>query len=122
VSGALKVKLPPYETPRNAWRKKIHSAVARSMETANVKYSKDDRLVLEIELYMTERMLGFHDVDNRLKDVLDALQGRMGGPKNIHEHAKLIPNDRQIFQVVIQKVVVPNGSTEGGRLTIRRMR
>ncbi len=118
----LKVSLPPYETPRNAWRKKIHKNVALAMHAGNVTYSPGDRFAVEIELHMDEGMLGFHDVDNRLKDVLDALQGRMGGPKKLHRHTRLINNDRQVFQVSISKVLVPAGSKGGGLLKIRRIR
>src|SRR5579859_2915752 len=116
MARPLKVSLPAYETPRNAWRKRSHGAVIRSMDVAKMTYSEEYRLALEVELHMTERMLGFHDVDNRLKDVLDALQGRMGGPKKVHRHAKLIVNDRQIFQVLIKKVLRPRGCTGGGHL------
>ena len=75
----LEVPLPPYERPRNVWRLKIHAAASKAMATAGITYAETDWLELDVQLVMTERMLRFHDVDNRLKDVLDALQARLGG-------------------------------------------
>ncbi|SRR6266566_5769028 len=118
----LKVSLPPYTSPRNEWRRKIHKAVSRSMNAGKVTYAPDDRFAVDIELHMTETMLGFHDVDNRLKDVLDALQGRMGGSKKVHAHTRLISNDKQVFEVVIKKVLLSTGSRGGGILKLRRIR
>ena len=59
-------------------------------------------------------MLGFHDVDNQLKDVLDALQGRMGGKSRIAK--SLIDNDSQIIAVTISKVLVEDRSRAGASL------
>jgi Holliday junction resolvase RusA-like endonuclease len=114
----VRVVLPPYETPRNAWREKIHAAAAASLAAAGVAYSQDDRLRLHVCLHMSESMLWFHDIDNRLKDVLDALQGRAGGPKSVRRLAALIPNDRQVYRAVIEKVTAPAGDESGGWLTI----
>jgi hypothetical protein len=38
------------------------------------------------------RALEIHDVDNRLNDVLDALQGRMGGSKAVRKFEPIILN------------------------------
>jgi hypothetical protein len=43
-----------------------------------------------------EPHIKFHDVDNRLKDIMDSLQGRMGGSKKEQLFERLIPNDSQI--------------------------
>jgi hypothetical protein len=117
----LRVALPPYQTPRYEWRKEIHKAVVREMRLAKIAYSPNDRFGVEIELRMADRMFRFHDVDNRLKDILDALQGRMGGPKNVHAYTRLIDNDNQVTRVVIQKVLLPPGSRGGGRLKVVRL-
>jgi hypothetical protein len=118
---ALRVSLPPYRTPRNEWRKEIHKAVVREMRLAKVAYSPHDRFGIEVELRMTNQMFRFHDVDNRLKDILDALQGRMGGPKNVHAYRRLIDNDNQVTRVVIQKVLLPPGAPGSGRLKVVRL-
>jgi len=62
-----------------------------------------------------------HDVDNRLKDILDALQARFGGPKSVRRKYRLFENDRQVSRVVIEKQPIPKSLSDdaGGRLLIR---
>jgi len=62
-----------------------------------------------------------HDVDNRLKDILDALQGRFGGSKSARAKWRLFSNDRQVCRVVIEKQPIPKNLDDdaGGRLLIR---
>ncbi len=88
------------------------------MRAANIVYSEADWLAVEVQFVMTPAMLQFHDVDNRLKDVLDALQARVGGPKKIRRLAPIIPNDYQIVRATVEKV---SGEVLGGHLTIRRL-
>lgn len=96
----LSVRIPPYHAPRNEWRRKIHRAVLRKLKESTVAYDGRDKFEVEIRLYMNDSELSFHDVDNRLKDILDALQGRAGGPKKIRTLAPIIPNDNQIYRVI----------------------
>ena len=116
LSTVLEVSLPPYETPRNAWRAKIHAAALEAMRAAGIAYAETDWLAVEVQLIMNEAMFRFHDVDNRLKDILDALQARVGGPKRIRKLAPLVPNDFQVVRASVEKVA---GSDLRGRLTIR---
>ena len=118
LSQTLEVSLPPYETPRNAWRGKIHAATSQAMQAAGIVYSEADWLSVEVVLVMTQAMLRFHDVDNRLKDVLDALQALLGGPKKVRKAPPLVPNDFQIIRASVEKVA---GEILGGSLTIRRL-
>lgn len=69
---------------------------------------------------MDETALRFHDVDNRLKDIMDALQGRAGGPKKFRNHSPIIPNDKQIYRVIIEKAFPPKQSQGLGHLVIKR--
>ena len=117
----LKIRIPPYSAPRNAWRRQLHAAIAESQEKSKVKYRETDRLEVEVRLYMDYQALGFHDVDNRLKDILDALQGRAGGPKNRRTLQAIVPNDRQIFRVIVEKREPPKQSHGKGHLVIRRL-
>lgn len=71
---------------------------------------------------MDDTALLSHDVDNRLKDILDALQGRVGGPKAIRTLAPIIPNDRQIYRVIIEKAPLSWQSQGWGHLIIRKLR
>ena len=67
-------------------------------------------------------LIGFHDVDNRLKDVLDSLQARMGGSKAMRQYQPLIPNDSQVFTVTVTKMLPPPQSHGMGHVTITKHR
>jgi Holliday junction resolvase RusA-like endonuclease len=110
-------RIPPYATPRNDWRRLIYNAARKEMETGRVTYRKDDRLAVTLVLYFP-RAIGFHDVDNRLKDVLDALQGRMGKVTR----RPLIPNDKQVYRVAVTKMLPPPQSHTLGHVTITKQR
>ena len=116
----VKFRIPPYVTPRNDWRRLIYKAARTEMQARRVTYRSDDRLAVEVVLYLDGGAIRFHDVDNRLKDVLDALQGRMGGPKAVRRQQPLIPNDNQIFRVAVTKMQPPPQSHGLGHVTITR--
>jgi hypothetical protein len=121
----LKVRIPEYAPPRNTWRQAIHKAVTEVQEKEGVSYERDDRLEVKLRLYFTsDRATEIHDVDNRLKDCLDALQGRVGGTKTKTKKAlpPIVPNDRQIWRVVVEKGAAPKQSAHGrGHLVVRRL-
>ena len=75
----LRVPLPPYLAPRLAWRRGLLSVVRAAKRNRHIAYDESDRLALTVRLYLTGRNLDRIDVDNRLKDVMDALQGQIGG-------------------------------------------
>ena len=116
----IKIRIPPYVSPRNHWRRKDHSAAAQELESKGIRYAEQDRLELKVLLYLNESALSFHDVDNRLKDLMDALQGRVGGSKATGTLEPIVPNDRQIFKVTVEKKRPPGQSKGAGHLTIRR--
>lgn len=121
----LTIRIPEYGAPRNSWRQAIHQAVMQAQSTTSVKYRSDDRLELTLRLYFTDGQAAeIHDVDNRLKDCLDALQGRVGGTKTKTARVlePIVPNDRQIWRVVVEKALAPKQASGRGHLTIRRLR
>ena len=118
----LRVRLPPYVHPRLVWRRKLQDAIEEKQRQVRVTYEASDRLELSVLLYLKGRALEIHDVDNRLKDVMDALQGRIGGSKARKPVSPIILNDRQIWRVVIEKREPPPQSHGLGHLTIRRLR
>lgn len=118
----MRVRIPRYRYPRNAWRYDLHAAVIASQAAAGVRYSEDERLEVTVRLYLSERSLRSHDVDNRIKDVLDALQGRAGGSKGVRKLEAIIPNDRQIYKVSVEKSVSPKQGGGLGHLVIRKYR
>lgn len=118
--ATLHFRIPSYATPRNRWRQLIWQAAWGAARERGIEYCPTDRLAVSIVLYLGEPALALHDVDNRSKDVLDALQGRMGGPKIVRKHRPLIPNDSQVWQVCVTKALPPKQSRALGHVTIRR--
>jgi Holliday junction resolvase RusA-like endonuclease len=109
-SQKLKFRLPEYVSPRNAWRKRIHASALKAAKTQGVEYGPTAKLAVEVKLYLRRRALETHDVDNRLKDILDALQGRAGDSKAIRTLQPIILNDCQIYRASITKSVPPKQS------------
>jgi len=93
-----------------------------AIKDKGIEYTTDQKLELFITLYLAEPHIRFHDVDNRLKDIMDSLQGRMGGSKKKQLFKRLIPNDRQIYKVTIEKKRPPIQSHGLGHLEIRKYR
>jgi Holliday junction resolvase RusA-like endonuclease len=118
----LTVRLPEYRRPRNAWRREIHRVVSEGLEKAGIRYKDTDRLEIAARLYFQRNKLRLVDIDNRLKDILDALQGHVGGAGKRQRTLKpLIPNDSQVFRVIVEKGLPPKQSKRGrGHLFIRK--
>jgi hypothetical protein len=118
---SLHIRIPPYSAPRNAWRQAINAAVVDAQQRRGVHYCETDRLEICLRVYLDDKSMFFHDVDNRLKDVLDALQGRAGGPKTHNRLPAIIPNDRQVWRVMVEKALAPKQSNGMGHLFIRKL-
>ena len=117
----LSARIPPYRSPRNTWRRDIHESLMAAAESSSVNYDHSDKLQIVVTLYMPEASLHSHDIDNRLKDIMDALQGRCGGPKAIHSLRAIIPNDRQVYRVTILKKIPPKQNKGYGRIIITKL-
>lgn len=117
----LHVRIPSYRSPRNSWRRLIHAAVVKAQTRSPTRYNATDRLEIAVRLYMPTAVLTANDVDNRLKDVLDAVQGRAGGSKRVRTLEAIVPNDRQVYRVIVEKMLPPKQSKGLGHLTIRRL-
>jgi Holliday junction resolvase RusA-like endonuclease len=116
----LKTRIPPYVYPRNEWRRKINQEATKCLDESKISYSREDQLELLIKLYLKKRALDFHDLDNRLKDIMDALQGRGGGGKKKPTFQPVLKNDAQVYRVIIEKTSSPKQGREFGHLTIRK--
>ena len=117
-SRTIRVKLPGYQKDRSRWRQRILDAVLE----AGITYDEDEPLEVVVLLYMTKgKRIAIHDVDNRLKDILDALQGRFGSRR---ARKRLIENDNRVHRAVIEKQPIPKVLSEdaGGYLLIRPYR
>ena len=113
-------RLDEYCFPRLAWRTKIYKRALEAAETTRVIFSPQDKLQLIIRLYLTPKELLVHDVDNRAKDVMDSLQGRLGGPKSKCKRKPIIPNDNQVYKLVVEKLIAPAQSGGLGHVTVRK--
>ncbi len=122
----LKALIPTYEKDRGGWRRKILTSVLRARKLAGVRYDPRDRLELVVLLYLKKgKRHTIHDIDNRLKDILDSLQGRFGGPKSARKKTRVIENDNQVCRVVMEKQPIPKkypNDDVGSRLLIRPYR
>jgi hypothetical protein len=116
----LKVRIPQYKTPRNQWRKEIHKAVMEKLQKTNISYSAVDTFEIIARIHFDRSSILSHDVDNRLKDILDALQGRAGGSKKLKLLHKIIPNDNQIYKVIIEKLFPRKSHHSFGHLIIKK--
>jgi hypothetical protein len=92
-----------------------------AVKKQGVSYPEDAKLAVEVRLHLQGRALEIHDVDNRTEDILDALQGRMGGSKAVRKFAPIIQNDRQVFRVVITKSLPPKQSLGLGHVAVSRI-
>jgi hypothetical protein len=93
----------------------------RACRLAGVTYQPSDRLEVRVLLYIGDPLLALTDVDNRAKDVLDALQGRAGGSKRGSALSAVIPNDSQVHRLVIEKARPPKQSLGLGHVLIGRL-
>ena len=117
----LKVRLPEYGYPRTAWRRSIYRVVLEQKKKTGTTYTKNDKIELSIKLYFGRSKIKRMDVDNRLKDIMDALQGRFGGTgSKCSSVAPIIPNDSQIYRVHVEKQLPPWKSHGLGHLRIRK--
>jgi len=118
----LRVRLPEYVTPRFKWRQLILRETVAEQQRLDISYGVEDKLEVHVRLYLRGAALTMHDVDNRLKDILDALQGRVGGGNKRRRRPRVILNDSQIWRAVIEKASPPPQSHGLGHLTIRGFR
>jgi len=122
----IQATLPPYRKDRQEWRRQVLKTVRIAAEEAGVEYSAEQQLDVEVLLYMKgAKRHAIHDVDNRLKDILDALQGRFRGPSG--KKLRLIENDNKICRALIEKRATPKQykntrESPGGKITIRPYR
>ena len=124
----VKVRLPVYPvtpkhhkqpvSPKEKWRYQIYRALRKEMKDLGVTYRPQDKVEIYVRLYFDGGKLRMTDVDNRLKDVMDALQGRARGRKL----QPILPNDSQVYRVTVEKTDTHPASHGRGHLIISRYR
>jgi Holliday junction resolvase RusA-like endonuclease len=120
-SLTVAARIPNFMKDSVAWRRAIHAAVGQARDEAGIRYSTTDKLDVQIRLHLTNPKLTVLDLDNRLKDIFDALQGFMHDKGGSGECQPIIPNDNQIYRVVVEKRLAPKATRAAeSRITIRR--
>ncbi|HEY6958544.1 MAG TPA: hypothetical protein VI814_06965 [Candidatus Limnocylindria bacterium] len=113
--------LPAYAPPRNEWRRRVHAAVLEAQTFRGVGYRESDRLELRVSLFLGQRALDVHETDERVKDIVDALEGRIAGRRSRRRIAPIVQSG-QILRLILEKDArVPRGRPLGV-LTISRFR
>jgi hypothetical protein len=103
----LSARIPNFMKDAEAWRRAIHAAVVEAQDRKNVRYSDSDKLEVTIRFHLRNPKLTILDLDNRLKDVLDALQGFIGEKGTSGVLRPIIPNDSQIYRLIAEKRLAP---------------
>jgi hypothetical protein len=76
---------------------------------------------VQIRFHFRYPKLTVLDIDNRLKEVFDALQGFIGDKGKHGILKKIIPDDNQIYRVVAEKRLPPKGKRDAlSTIVIRR--
>jgi hypothetical protein len=117
---SITVRLPAYARPRNEWRRRVHAAVLEALARRGVGYRDADRLELRISLALDGRPLALHAIDERVKDVIDALGGRIAGPRSTRRIAPIV-EDGQIARIVLETAPRRSRGTLG-ELAVSRYR
>jgi hypothetical protein len=118
----ISATLPAYAPPRNEWRRRVHAAVLEAQTFRGVGYGEGDQLELRIALFLGARDLDIHEIDERLKDIVDALEGRIAGRRSRRRIAPIV-SSQQIRRLILDKQ--EHWSQRGrpfGLLTIARYR
>lgn len=118
---SIVVQLPGYARPRNEWRRRVHAVVLEALTRRGVGYQEADRLELRLELALDARPLDVHAIDERVKDVIDALGGRIAGPRSMRRIAPIVA-DEQIARIVLEKTARRGRARSLGELAIARYR
>ena len=121
-SPQISTSLPAYARPRNEWRRRVHAAVLDAQTRRGVGYRDADQLEVRITLYLREKPLDVHDIDERVKDIVDALEGRIAGQRSRRRIAPIIPSSDQIQRIILEKADARGRRGALGELAISRYR
>jgi hypothetical protein len=98
----ISATLPSYAPPRNEWRRRVHAAVLEAQTFRGVGYRESDQLEMRVSIFLPTRPLDVHDIDERVKDIVDALEGRIAGRRSRRRIAPIVATG-QIRRVILEK-------------------
>jgi Endodeoxyribonuclease RusA len=108
----VSARIPNFMRDARVWRRGIHAAVVHAQDQGSVRYSDTDKLEVDVVFHLQNPKLTILDLDNRLKDVLDALQGFIGEKGKSGALKPIIPNDSQIYRLTAEKRQPPKSNLE----------
>lgn len=117
----ISATLPSYAPPRNEWRRRVHAAVLEAQTFRGVGYRESDQLELRASIFLPSRPLDLHDIDERVKDMVDALEGRIAGRRSRRRIAPIVASG-QIRRVILERDTRSLRGRPFGVLTIARYR
>ena len=117
----ISATLPSYAPPRNEWRRRVHAAVLEAQTFRGVGYRESDQLELRASIFLPSRPLDLHDIDERMKDIVDALEGRIAGRRSRRRIAPIVASG-QIRRVILERDTRSLRGRPFGVLTIARYR
>ena len=117
----ISATLSQYAPPRNEWRRKVHAAVLEAQTFRGVGYRESDQLEMRVSIFLPSRPLDLHDVDERVKDIIDALEGRIAGRRSRRRIAPIVAGG-QIRRVILERDTRSLRGRPFGVLTISRYR
>jgi hypothetical protein len=97
----ISATLPAYAPPRNEWRRRVHAAVLDAQTFRGVGYRDSDQLELRVALFLGARPLDIHETDERVKDIVDALEGRIAGRRSRRRIAPIV-SAGQVRRLVLE--------------------
>lgn len=99
----------------------MHAAVLEAQTVRGVGYRESDQLELRVALFLGARGLDVHEIDERVKDIVDALEGRIAGRRSRRRIAPIVWAGQVRRLVLENDPGVPRGRPLGV-LTIARYR
>ena len=117
----ISATLAAYAPPRNEWRRRVHAAVLEAQTFRGVGYRESDQLEMRVSIFLPSRPLDVHDIDERVKDIVDALEGRIAGRRSRRRIAPIVATG-QIRRVILEKDTRSLRGRPFGVLTIARYR
>lgn len=80
----------------------MHAAILEAQTFRGVGYRESDQLELRVSIFLPSRPLDLHDVDERVKDIIDALEGRIAGRRSRRRIAPIVATG-QIRRVILER-------------------
>jgi len=105
----------------------LEGAVGVALEVPELPFVNHEKLEVTVEFYLRNADpapddASWPDIDNMVKEALDALQGALFLPGKQRDPRRLFRSDKQVYRLVAEKHHRPAEDQRGGRLIVRPYR